>query len=211
MTAPAVTAAPPPGWARADGVARPPLGQAAEATFTAWDAWRAPSGEAALVAGCVAAPIPGWVEEMRPAVEARAAALVGAAAERITTIPTESRPGDGALALRGAGTPEGSPALGAARWALGFSDDARVVTCFVLCGSTSPDAPAPPACAEAVRAARFAEGAPPPAPGVALGAVRWGVHHPGPAAAVAGALVACAAVLAVAWRRKPRARIHGKS
>jgi hypothetical protein len=210
MLAPALVAEPPPGWVEA-AIERCPLGEAADATFTSFQSWRAADASGGLVTACVAAPVPGWVEEMRPAVEGRGAALIGASAERITTVPMDLRPEAGRYVLRAAGRAEGSAPLGSAQRYLGFDDGGHVVTCFVVCAATTPAGPLPAACDEVVAKARFREGAAPPPPGLALGALTWAVHHPAGTASGAAALVTCAAVLAVAGRRRPRTRIQGGS
>lgn len=204
MLTPAVVAQPPPGWVVA-AVPRPPLGDAADAHFTSFTAWRSPDGAQGLVHACVAAPIPGWVEDMRPPLEARGIALAGSTAERIAGIPVEARPEGSLLVLRAAG---GAPEpIGAARTALGFADDGRVVTCLAACARTDGRSPGSDDCRTQIAAVRFAPGSPPPPPGLVLGAVTSAVHHPREAAAAAGALITAAAVLAIATRRKPRTRI----
>src|SRR5262249_2455952 len=105
-------------------------------------------GQDALVSGCVATPIPGWVEDMRAPVDARAIALAGAVAAKITRAPMDARP-DGAngFDLRKASDLGGTP-IGTARTFIGF-DSSRVFTCFVVCATEIPS-PSPPAGERAV-------------------------------------------------------------
>jgi hypothetical protein len=202
MLAPAVLAEPPPGWVEAAEIPRPPLGDAADATFLSFRAHRSPDGREARVLACVAAPIPGWVEDMRPSLEGRGVALAGAAAQRAAGRPIDARPEGDHLVLRIAGG--GPEPIGAARTFLGFSDDRRVVTCLAVCARTDD---ALGDCVARVEEVRFTPGAPPPAPGAALSAVTWAVHHPGRTATTAGVLATAAAVLALVTRRRPRTRI----
>lgn len=200
---PDLVAEAPAAWAAAE-IERPPLSPSSGAAWTTWRAARAADDGAAMVAACVAAPVPGWVEDMRPPFVARTVALAGATAGRIAGAPVEAR-GDGErLALHLVGR-DGGP-VGAARTFLGF-DDANAVTCFVVCAArhAEPNA-APAACNEVVMRARLDGGAAPPRPGIALGAVTWAVHHPRPTALGLGAAAVLAGVIAVAARRKPRTR-----
>lgn len=202
IAAPAVEAEPPPGWTAAADLAPPPLGDGVRATVTQWSAARGPHG-ATWVTGCVAAPVPGWVEDMRPAVEARTLALAGATAGRVAGVPVDARPGaDGAWSLVPAGS-AAPVALGAARTFVGF-DAERVFTCFALC-ATPPDAPVAPEC-DRVATARLAGGGAPPPPGLVLGAAAWAVHHPRIAGGALAALAVTAGLLALATRPRPRSR-----
>lgn len=202
MLAPAVLAEPPPGWVDAADIPRAPLGDAADATFTSFRATRSPDRAEALVLACVAAPIPGWVEDMRPALEGRGIALAGATAGLMAGAAVDARAEGDHLVLRVAG---GGPApIGAARTALGFSEDGRAVTCLAVCARTDAQVGD---CAARVAAVRFLRGAPPPPAGLALRGVSWAVHHPRRTATAAGVLAAAAAVLAIVGRRRPRTRI----
>jgi hypothetical protein len=212
-TTPSVLAEPPPGWAAVD-VPRPEISHDASAAITQWTATRSPAGDATLLAACLSAPIPGWVEDMRAPIEARNVGVMAATAQRLAGVPVEARPDGHVLVLRAAGAPD-APRLGAARTFIGF-DAERVSTCFAICaarsegGARALDRGAPPraalACDASIDAARLEGSAAPPRPGLALRAVTWTVHHPAPVATASAVLVACASVLAVALRRRPRAR-----
>lgn len=202
MTAPVVVAEAPPAWVAAD-VARPAIAESSGASWSSWSASRAPDDGAAMVAACVAAPVPGWVDDMRPAFAARTVALAGATAERIVGFPVEASDAGERLALHPVGRAE--PVLGAARTFLGF-DDAHAATCFVVCAARREPNAASTACNEVVMRARLEGGGPPPRPGVALRAVTWAVHNPRPTALAFGVTTVLAGVLAVATRRKPRGR-----
>jgi hypothetical protein len=146
---------------------------------------------------------------MRPAVEARTAALAGASAGKITGVPIDVRPDrDGLFVLRAA-SDLGGPVIGTARTFLGF-DESRVFTCFATCsdravrGGRQHDA-----CAQAVAGARLEGSRPPPRPGLGLRSVTWAVHHPRPAGLGAVVVVLLAGILAVATRRRPRSLSNG--
>lgn len=200
---PRVILRPPPDWVAAD-VERPPISEGTGAELLAWDAWRRAvdaDGGPALAAGCVATPIPGWVEDMRPAVEARSVAFAGAVAAKITGGPVDARGDlDGTLVLRAAARLEGAP-VGRGRAFVGF-DDARVFTCFAVCASSGPVAD----CEASVVGARIDGSLAPPAPGAALRAGTWAIHHPREVAWGGGAAVVVASCLAVVFRRRPRSR-----
>jgi hypothetical protein len=183
MPPPSVAVVPPAGWSAAE-LAPPVLAGGADARVVHWSAFAAPDGRARLLAGCVATPIPGWVEDMRPAVEARARGLADGSADRLV----------------------GGDAAALTRTFLGFTRT-EVVTCFATCAAPKSTSPPVRACDGAVEAARLEGGAAPPPAGLALGTVTWGVHHP--RAAVAGGALATflVAVVAVAARRRPRSRI----
>ncbi|MBX3202292.1 MAG: hypothetical protein KF894_29455 [Labilithrix sp.] len=205
MTGPRVAHAPPAGWSATAELPKPKIADSAGASLVAWSAHRSADGDAALVSGCVATPIPGWVEDMRPAVEGRTVALAGASAAAITGAPVDARPGaDGIFELRAVSELAGPP-IGHARTFVGF-DDARVLTCFATCVGTRAT-PSPRACDASVVAARLEGSSPPPAAGLALRGATWAVHHPRPTALGAGALAATLAVVALVTRRRPRSRI----
>ncbi len=133
----------PIGWSEAADVAPPRI--TSSATLTSFRALVAPGGDAVLVRGCVASSIPGWVEDMRPAIEARTLALVGAATEKATGFPMDARrdpgrPEDRVFALRPAARLD-EPRIGIGRPFVGF-DDAHVLTCFAAC-VVSPTLPYP--------------------------------------------------------------------
>lgn len=211
----------PPGWVATE-LERPPIAESSGARFTQWLAWRAAEDDAALVAGCVSSPIPGWVEDMRPAVEARTIALAGAAAGKITGSPLDARAEEetATLALRAAND-LGGPLVGRARTFVGF-DEAHVFTCFAACASRrSPalrhDAPSAArtdgtssGCTSAIAASRVEGTAPPPEPGIALRVATWSVHHPRPVTLGGLGIVVLAGALAVVLRRRPRSRIDAR-
>jgi hypothetical protein len=200
MGAPFVVAEPPtPAWVVAADAPRPPIGDYADARLTSFEARRAPDGSATLVHGCVSAKIPGWVEDMRPKIEASVVGLTAYNAGQIADTPIEARPEGGALVLRATG----GPRRGSARTFIGFEAD-RVSTCWALCVARESDRPA---CDASVADARLEGSMPPPPPGFALRAISWAVYHPTHTALTAGVIVAFASVVAVARRRRPRARI----
>lgn len=206
MILPYVAAEPPPGWLPAE-IAAPRIAESAGAELTSFRASHPANDVAALVSGCVGTPIPGWVEEMRPAVEGRTTALAGAAAERITGVPMDARPdGNGGFSLRPASDLQGRP-IGTARTFIGF-DAARVFTCFVTCAAKSPAKAEdePLGCEHRVEEATLDGSMPPPRPGLALRGVTWAVHNPRQAALGGGVLVVAAGVLAIITRRRPRWR-----
>jgi hypothetical protein len=198
VTSPAVAVEAPSGWAAAD-VARPPLAESSGARWVSWNAWRSPEKDGALAVACYAAPVPGWVDDMRPAFSGRAISLAGATAAQITGFAVETFPEGEVLALRAAG---GGKTVGFTNTFIGFGET-NVHSCFVVCAG--PNA-APTACNEVVVRTRLVGGDAPPQPGIALSAVTWAVHHPSTTATAFGAAVLLGAVLAVATRRKPRAR-----
>jgi hypothetical protein len=190
-------------------VEKPKIAESSGAVFSMWIASRSATGDAAFVVGCVATPIPGWVEDMRPAVEGRTVALAGASASKITGGPIDARSGnDGVLDLRAANDVTGS-VIGHARTFLGF-DTSRVFTCFATCASTTPGTSDSSSreCDRSVAEARLEESLPPPPPGLALRSVTWAVHHPRSAALGAFGLMVLAGIVAVAFRRRPRSRIE---
>ncbi len=184
MSAPSVATEPPPGWLVTE-VPRPALAGGANAVVTQWTAWRTQdaSGEALLL-GCVATPIPGWVEDMRPAIEARANGLASGSADRLA----------------------GGDAASHTRTFLGWTRG-DVVTCFATCAAPRATARDARACDASVDSARLVESAPPPSPGLTLGALTWAVHHPSRAVLGVGVCVFLLAVVAMRTRRRPRSRI----
>ena len=203
---------PPPGFVEAStAVAQPPIGGRDSPTgsaFTQWNASRSPVTKQTLLLGCVATPIPGWVDDMRPAVEARTLALLDASAERAVGVPVETRSASGHLSLRTVGAPEGAPFVGIARTFVGFGER-DVVTCFAACVAPrgSADATSPRACDASVLAAHLEGDRAPPPSGVVLGALTWAVHHPATAVRWGAVLTFALGVLAVVSRRRPRTRI----
>ncbi len=204
----------PAGWLDA-AIERPKIAESSGAFFASYAASRAPADApraptTALVRGCVATPVPGWVEDMRPAVEGRTIALAGAAAAKITGAPVDARSdGQGAFALRLASDLDG-PHVGTARTFVGFDEDGHVLTCFATCAGPPPPAGSPPssrACDAATATARLEGSSPAPAPGLALRGVTWAVHHPVPFAEGAAIAVFTAGFLAVVLRRRPRSSV----
>ena len=212
---PVIVADPPPGWVQTE-IAPPRIAENAGAELTSFRAHRSADGREALVSGCVAVPIPGWVEDMRPAVEARTTALAGAATQRITGVPMDARvaaqpAADGAsrFDLRAASDLAG-PSIGIARTFVAF-DASRVFSCFVTCALENHQAnpgegdAGPLGCASAVGAANLQGSHPPPTPGLLLRTATWAVHHPRPTALGGGLLLLLLSVAAVVGRRRPRA------
>jgi hypothetical protein len=204
VLAPRVAAEPPHGWTATE-IAKPKIAESSGAHFTSWEALADGKHEAVLVTGCLATPIPGWVEDMRPAVEGRTVAFAGASTSMITGAPTDARAAqDGLLDLRAANNLAG-PVIGRARTFVGF-DESSVFTCFAACGTKTREA-LHSDCERAVIEARLEGSHPPPPPGVALRGATWAVHHPRPVALGGAALVVVLGVLAVVVRRRPRSRI----
>jgi hypothetical protein len=206
---------PPPGWTDiSTELTPPPIGSASGSTFTQWGALRSSANGETFLAGCVATPIPGWVDDMRPTVDYRTVSLMNAAAARIVGVPVESRDATGHFSLRPVGAPEDAPRVGIARTFVGW-DEHAVITCFAICatGRVDPraapgdDAALPRGCDATVLTARLDGSGPPPRPGVVLGAVTWAVHHPSPTVLWGGVLAFAAGTLAVALRRRQRSRI----
>lgn len=191
-------------------VAAPPLTGAAGAEIRDTVALRV---DGALVLGaCVVTPLPGWVEDMRPPVTARAHAWTAKLAERIVGAPVDVRDVDargvgGVHAVAGSGE-----RLGSARVMVGFEagTEPRVLTCGVAC-ARRVDAAAPEAgsrtCEGIVRASHLEGDTPPPPPGAALRGVAWAVHHPSSTTLAAGAFGALGLLALVALRRRPRSRL----
>ncbi len=207
MVAPRVVAKTPAGWVAAE-IERPAVAESSGARFVQWQASRSAGDDGALVVGCVATPILGWVEDMRPAVEARTVALAGAVAAKITGAPVDARAEDGTLALRAASDLAG-PLVGRARTFVGF-DESQVLTCFATCATKSGASLRrdESSCGHVVEAARLEGALPPPRPGLGLRAATWAVHHPKPVAAAGLGLVVLVGTLAVVMRRRPRSRIE---
>jgi hypothetical protein len=198
VTAPVVAVEPPPGWVAAE-IARPPLAESSGAAWASWNAWRSPEKDGTLVTACFAAPVPGWVEDMRPAFTGRVVSLAGATGAQIAGFGVETFPHGDVLGLRASG---GGPTVGQTRTFIGFGGT-NVHSCFAVCAG--PNA-APPACNEVVVQTRLVGGDAPPRPGLALQAVTWAVHHPSTTATTFAVVTLLGAVLAIATRRKPRAR-----
>ena len=202
----------PPGWLIDTTTERPKLAESAGAEMVSFRVLRGQhqhsATHAGLVSGCVATPIPGWVEDMRPSIEGRTVALAGAATERLLggDFPIDARPnGDGTLLfdLRPA-KDLGGPVIGSARTFVGFDSSSRVFTCFAACASRSGDTVV--GCEAAVAGSRLEGSSAPPTPGIALRSVTWAVHHPRPFAFGVAIFVTGLAILAIARRRRPRFR-----
>jgi hypothetical protein len=172
---------------------------------TQWEVGRSPTSREIMLVGCVATPIPGWVDDMRLTVDARTLALMHTSAERAVGRNLDVRPDGDAFQLRHAGTGQ---TAGIGRTFIGFDHEA-VATCFAICAS--PDLPNAPdaarGCDAAIAGAHLEGSLPPPSPGWGLAAVTWGVHHPTTAVAWGAALVFVLGVFAVVSRRRPRSRI----
>ena len=207
MVAPRVVAEAPAGWVAAE-IEKPAIAESSGARFVQWQASRSAVDDAALASGCVATPIPGWVEDMRPAVEGRNVALAGAVAAKITGAPVDARAEGGTFALRAASDLAG-PIIGRARTFVGF-DESHVLTCFATCATKSGASLRrdDPSCEHTIANARLEGSLPPPRPGLGLRAATWAVHHPRPVALAGLGLVVLLGILAVVVRRRPRSRIE---
>jgi hypothetical protein len=207
----ALATEPPPAFVEAaDTVAQPAIGgrdSPSGSVFTQWSAWRSPATRQTLLLGCVATPIPGWVEDMRPTVDARTIALLDTSAERVVGAPVETRAVPGHLALRAVGAPEGAPWVGIGRTFVGFGEH-EVLTCFAACAVPKDGAgTAARACDASVLAARLEGDRAPPPSGIVLGGLTWAIHHPATAVTWGGVLAFALGVVAVVSRRRPRSRI----
>ncbi len=211
---PQVAFEPPPGFVVipqvASEIAPPPIGGGSGARFTEWKASRSALTGDVLLAACVATPIPGWVDDMRPFVDARTTAITSASAERVVGVPVETREveGGGHFYLRPVGAPPDSPRVGIARTFVGW-DRTDVVTCFVTCATPKGVARGTAArgCDSSVLTARLEGGSGPPPPGIVLSAVTWAVHHPSAAVTWGVSLAFALGVVAVVSRRRQRSRI----
>lgn len=192
--------APPLEGAAPADVERPKL--ADSATLVQWKAVRAGEGDVLLLA-CVAAPIPGWIEDMRPSIEARSFAFAMTSSRKVVGADFEPKLELGHVSLVSSGA-----SVGTTRTFLGWSAASEVVTCFATCATPQVVAhPGPRVCDASVAAARLAGDAPPPAPGIGLRATTWAIHHSRPTLAWGAALTICLAALAIVMRRRPRSRI----
>lgn len=213
MFVPSVATEPPTGFidAAPDRVSQPSIGgrdSPSGSMFTQWDASRSPVTRQTLLLGCVATPIPGWVDDMRPTVEARTVSLLNASAERVVGVPVETRVAAGHFTLRPVGAAESAASVGIGRTFVGFGEH-DVVTCFAACVVPKAAAPATVSrtCDASVLAARLVGDRAPPPSGVVLGALTWAVHHPGATVTWGGFLTFALGVVAVVSRRRPRSRI----
>lgn len=209
MLAPSVSAEAPPGWVEAAAeIPQPPLGSGSGAAFVQWQAWREPRTRETLLLACVATPIPGWVDDMRPSVEARTVSVMNASTERVVGYPVETREMPGHFAIRAVGAPVEQAAVGSGRTFVGWSEH-DVMTCFAACASRQRDnhTDVRRICDASVAGARLDGSRPPPPPGIALGATTWAVHHPATAVRWGAAVIFVLGVLAVASRRRQRSRI----
>lgn len=197
VAAPIVAAEAPSAWVAAD-VARPPLAESSGASWASWRTMRSPEGDATLVTACVAAAVPGWVDDMRPAFSARAVSLAGATASTIAGFGVETFDDGDMLGLRAVG---GGPTVGHAKTFLGFGGT-NAFSCFAVCAARTNATAS--GCNEVMVQTRLEGGGAPPEPGLSLRAVTWGVHHPSTTACAFGAATLLSAVLAVVMRRKPR-------
>jgi hypothetical protein len=208
-----LTTQPPPGWVAVE-IAQPKIAESAGAVMTQWKAHHAVDDSAVMVSGCVATPIPGWVDDMAPAVEARTTALAGASAERITgyAVDASSRSdssGKARLFVLRPASDLSHAQIGLAQTFVGFDNESRVLTCFATCVVRSEDRARKDThsfadCESSVVGAQLVGGANPPAPGVALRSVTWAVHHPRPTAFGAALVLTTLGILAVVLRRRPR-------
>ena len=212
MLAPSVATELPPGFIEAAAdVQRPAIGTGSGSVVTQWQAWRSPESRDTLLLACVATPIPGWVDDMRPSVDARTVSVMNASVERVVGVPVETRDMSGHFALRPVGSPEGTPWVGIGRTFVGW-DAENVLTCFAACATPQHSkqdnrTEVGRICDRHVLASRLDGATAPPPPGLALGAVTWAVHHPSTTVRWGAALAFALGVIAVASRRKPRSRI----
>ncbi|MBX3226908.1 MAG: hypothetical protein KIT84_34070 [Labilithrix sp.] len=196
MSGARVVVVPPSGW-RVGSIAPPKINESAGAEIVQHASFESPNG-GAITVGCVATSIPGWVEDMRPAVEGRTVALAGASAALATGAPIDARPdGTGTFELRAAND-IAAPVIGHARTFIGF-DTQRVHTCWVTCTRATT-------CQSTIATARLDGSTAPPSPGLALTGVTWAVHHPTPFALALATTLTITTLLAVTLRRKPRHR-----
>lgn len=197
-----MVAEPPPTFQRlpSEAIAQPPLGGGSGATVTQWDATRSLDGDGTLLLGCVETPIPGWVEDMRPATDARTVALMHGSAERVIGFPIEVRDEAGHFYLRPVGAPEDAPRIGLARTFVGWNEGS-VAACFAICAGPRRR------CDASILGAHLEGSVGPPPPGMVLGAITWAVHHPSQTVTWGGALAFALGVIAIASRRRPRSRL----
>ena len=196
MSGPRVVLDAPARWKPAE-IPPPKISESAGAELTQFVSLRSDDA-GAITFGCVATAIPGWVDDMRPAVEGRTVALAGASAALANGNPVDARDDHhGGFELRVA-SDLGGPVIGRARTFIGF-DPSHVHTCFATCVRSTT-------CEHAIETARLEGSLPPPSPGLALSAVTWSVHHPHPFALGTAVAIALVAILSVALRRKPRHR-----
>jgi hypothetical protein len=176
-------------------VAPPKLTGTAGAELTQFAAFR--NAASTLTFGCVATPIPGWVEDMRPSVEGRTVALAGASAALAAGHPIDARSnGRGGFDLRDVRElGKDPPPIGNAKTFLGF-DAHRVHTCFATCIGAD--------CASVVDGAHLEGSDAPPPPGIALASATWAVHHPRPFATGGAVTLVLLGAALVITRRKPR-------
>lgn len=217
---PSVVVTPPEGWVAAS-IEAPKLAEGSHASFTEFRSWHSPDGLDVLAEGCVATPIPGWVEDMRDAVTSRTVGLVLTTANQISSEPLTVDLGVRPFRILALDDKNGAnEAAGRANHAdrgraqtfLGFSGSSeaspRVFTCFSMCvRPTGAEGEAASACATRVAESRLEGSGEPPPPGIFLGTASWAVRHPADVFYGAVGAVALASVWAVAGRRKPRARI----
>jgi len=146
---------------------------------------------------------------MRPAIEARTAAVMNGSAERLVGLPVEAAripdTKEGHFTLRPAGSPDAAPPLGIARTFLGWNDGS-VATCFAICAARKDEEPSARRCDASVLGARLEGSLGPPPAGMVLGAVTWAVHNPSQTAAWAAGVAFVLGLVAIASRRRPRSR-----
>ena len=160
----------------------------------------------ALAFGCVSTEIPGWVDDMRPVVDARSMGLTASVAEGLAGAPIRANDvgrSDAQTTPLAIVDASNGRNLGSAKKIIAF-DEGAVVSCFVVC--VAKTAGAARACDPAVEATRVVGDRAPPPPGFALAAVTYGVHHPNESAMSALGFVVALGVLVVATRRRPRFR-----
>lgn len=184
----------------------PTLAASSGARVDSWLAMRPSADGPSLVAGCVATPIPGWVEDMRPAADARVTAFAGAVASRVIGRPARVMAGaDGNLAVHVDGdAADGS--RGAARTFLGF-DSANLYACVAVCVNPREFSSSARDCAALVRDTHLEGSAEAPAPGHLLMLASMALHQPKLALTAFVGISLLFAVLAIVTRPKPRSRV----
>ena len=182
----------------------PTITGAGGAELRTFEAWGLPSDGASVVVGCLSTPIPGWVEEMRQPVMARAEGWTARLAEKVSGGPVELR-GEGEVRTVHRVAGEGGP-RGSAKTLLTFEHvqgEARVVTCGIACAGEER---ARNMCEGIVRQGRGVGGGAPPPAGISLAAISWAVRHPAPAVAAGIGLAGALLVAVVLLRWRPRSR-----